>query len=442
LPEAGDRRVHGNASFHSQFVDRAIASALAAEAGIAFLHSHPAAGWQDMSSDDIAAERLLAPTALGATGLPLIGLTLGARDGTWSARYWNKTRPKSYERVWAESVREVGERLVVHYADLIRPPPEHRPSQARTIASWGAEAHSQLARLHIGVVGLGSVGSIVAETLARTGIQRVTLIDYQQLEEINLDRTLNASTTNIGHAKVSVSADALRFAATSTEFSVDPYVGSVCEEDGYRRALDCDLIFSCVDRPWARSVLNCIAYAHLIPVIDGGLHVSRTREGKLRSADWKAHTVGPSHRCLLCLGQYDPALVEADRRGDLEDPSYLETLPSDHPARANENVFGFSLGVASLEVMQFLMMAIGPLGLGPAGPQNYHMLTGTLELGQTNCDDGCIFPEIIARGESEPAGIARHAAADLARLAIAKNRKSRSRFLQFIKGLVAVRTRT
>src|SRR5690242_652728 len=94
LPEKGDREVHGNASFRPQYVERAISAALAAEGGIAFLHSHPAGGWQDMSGDDVRAETLLAPTALGATGLPLTGLTLGAFDGTWSARVWEKVGPK------------------------------------------------------------------------------------------------------------------------------------------------------------------------------------------------------------------------------------------------------------------------------------------------------------------------------------------------------------
>ena len=270
LPGSGDRLVHGNASFQPQYVERAISAALAADGGIAFLHSHPARGWQDMSADDIRAETLLAPTAVGATGLPLVGLTLGAFDGTWSARVWEKVGPKKYQRQWAESVREVGERLVVHFADKLVPPPVHRQSQVRTVASWGPDVQARIARLKVGVVGLGSVGSMVAEALARTGIQNVTLIDYQQLEEVNLDRTLNASQKDVGRAKVALAADALRINATAGSFVVDPHIGSVCEEAGYRKALDCDVLFSCVDRPWGRSVLNYVAYAHLIPVIDGG----------------------------------------------------------------------------------------------------------------------------------------------------------------------------
>ncbi len=441
LPESGDRTIHGNASFHPQYVDRAVGAALSASGGLAFLHSHPAAGWQGMSEDDVRAEKLLAPTASGATELPLVGLTLGAHDGAWSGRYWERTGPKRYERVWAESVREVGERLRVTFYDRLVPRPKHRQRQVRTVSAWGPDTQANLARVRVGVVGLGSVGSIVAESLARIGVQQIKLIDYQLLEEVNLDRTLNATAKRIGDAKVWVAADALKSSATADGFAVDPWVGSVCEEDGYRKALDCDVLFSCVDRPWGRSILNFIAYAHLIPVIDGGIRVSRTRDGKLRSADWKAHVAGPSHRCLRCLEQYDPAYVEADRLGDLEDPSYLESLPTDHPARANENVFGFSAAVASLEFLQFLMLAVGPSGVGSPGPQTYHLLTGAIDIGVTSCDSGCMFEDLLCAGDDEPAGTGVHPAADASRRLLAKRRAFGSvrlralwvRFLEFLR---------
>jgi hypothetical protein len=415
LPEARDRQVHGNASFNPRYVERALDAALATSSGLAFLHSHPASGWQDMSQDDVHAELRLAPTVQGATGLPLVGLTLGAHDCFWSARAWEHIGPKQYRRVWAQSVRIVGEQLRAHFCDQLLKRPIHQPTQARTIAAWGPDVQARISRLRVGVVGLGSVGSIVAEALARTGIQSIQLLDYQALEEVNLDRTLLAYRKDVGRPKVEVAGKLLRKSATAQGFTVDADQLSICEDGGYRKALDCDVIFSCVDRPWARSVLNFLAYTHLIPVVDGGIIVTRTRQHLLRGADWKAHVVGPGHRCMLCLGQYDPGLVASDRKGDLDDPRYLESLPDDHPARANENVFGFSLAAASLEIMQWLMLVVGPLGLGPPGPQNYHLLTGQIDIGSTECDVDCVFPDYVATGDEHHAGTGVHLAAETAR---------------------------
>lgn len=421
FPSDGDRKVHDNASFNHQYVDRVINEALTRGCGIAFLHSHPASGWQNMSPDDVAAEKLLAPTIMGATGLPIVGLTVGAHDGAWSARFWDKIAPGQYQRKWCETVRVVGSGLKVHYCHHRLPPPKHAVTQIRTVSAWGAQAQEDLARLRIGVVGLGSVGSIVAEALARIGIAHIKLIDFDTFKEHNLDRTLNAYRDDIGKnlSKVFIAERALRKCATAEGFSVERHEYSVCEEDGYRHALDCDVLFSCVDRPWARSVLNFLAYAHLIPVIDGGILASRTQKHKLRGADWKAHVAGPDNRCLLCLKQYDPGLVAADKLGDLDDPSYLESLPDNHPAKVNENVFAFSLGLASLEVAQFIMLAIHPLGLSPC-PQNYHLATGQIDIGTYSCDADCSFPKLVASGEREHPGTGRHIIAEREREARSK----------------------
>lgn len=417
-PGESDRSVHGNASFHPDYVERAIRVALERGCGVAFVHSHPlGVGWQGMSDDDRHAEELLAPSTFGATGLPLVGLTL-AGDGTWSGRFWERSGPRRYTRLSCETVRVVGERLGVSHNNRLRPAGGHRRTQVRTRTAWGEAAHAHFSRLRIGVVGLGSVGSIIAETLARMGIQSIDLLDFQSIELVNLDRTLNAyeSDAEANAAKVDVAAKALRRSATAAGFEVEAHPLSVCEEAGYRAALDCDVLFSCVDRPWARSVLNFIAYAHLIPVIDGGIRVSRTRVGTLRGADWKAHVATFGHRCLLCLAQYDAGYVAADREGLLDDETYITSLPEEHPLRANENVFAFSLSTASLEVLHLVRLAVGPQALPSCPPQSYHLATGAIDLGEVTCDDRCVFPEMVAMGEAAGhPGIGGHEAAETAR---------------------------
>ncbi len=401
LPKDGERQVHGNASFLPVYFERAVTEAARAKAGLAFLHSHCGPGWQDMSSDDIKAELKHAAAVKGATGFPLVGMTLGT-DGAWSARFWEKTAPRSYQRHWCSQVRVVGDRLAVTFTDALLPKPRQKNEQLRTVSAWGEDIQADLTRLRIGIVGAGSVGSIIAEALARIGIRPLKLIDFDLVEKHNLDRLLHAITRDakLHRSKVSVLARALRNSATADNFLVEEIERSICEEEGFREALDCDILFSCVDRPWPRSVLNFIAYAHLIPVVDGGVQVGVTKQRKLRYADWRAHVAMPGRRCLACIGQYDAGLVQTEREGRLDDPEYINGLPHDHQIRRNENVFAFSLGAASLQVLQMLMMVIAPLGIASPGEQKYHFVPGLLDKPSFDpCDDSCPYPRLISQGD-------------------------------------------
>jgi hypothetical protein len=420
LPEATDRQIHGNASFNPGYFERALTIAADAGGGLAFFHSHGGPGWQGMSSDDVRAEQSHAAATFGATGLPLVGLTLGT-DGAWSARFWARTGPRHYERRWCETVRVVGERLALTYYDVLRPPPGPRPELQRTTSAWGALAQAHLARLRVGIVGAGSVGTIVAEALARTGIADITLIDFDSVERGNLDRLLHAYPEDAaaGRAKVAVIGRAVTRSATATPFSLHALEDSICEETGFRAALDCDVLFSCVDRPWPRSVLNFAAYAHLIPVIDGGIRAEVTGRGTLRRADWRAHIAGPEHRCLACLGQYDPSDVSADREGYFDDPHYIAGLPETHPGRRSENVFSFSLSVASLELLQLLAMVLAPAGIPNLGGRHFHFVEGCFERPEFRlCDPTCPYPPLTACGEHSGIVVTgRHEAAERARSA-------------------------
>ncbi|MGC9995895.1 MAG: ThiF family adenylyltransferase [Terriglobia bacterium] len=401
LPGNGDRNVHDNASLEPVFLQRALAEATSEEAGLALMHSHPhGIKWQGMSFDDIDTEQGLAPAVFGATRMPFVGLTL-AGDGSWSARFWERTGPRTHQRQDCATVRIVGVRLVVTYMERLARPPESSEEQVRTVSAWGEQAHTDLVRLRVAIVGAGSVGGMIAEALARIGFEDIILVDFDHVERHNLDRLVYATRKDIGRLKVDVEAEHLSERATAKRFRLDPVAAAVYEEDGFRAALDSDVIFSCVDRPWGRYVLNLIAYAHLIPVVDGGIGVRTNRFGKLVAADWKAHTATIGRRCLQCHRQYDPGLVQAEREGFLDNPTYIEGLHKDHPLRVRENVFAFSMSCASMQTLQMLALALAPLNLSNPGAQLYHFVGSHMEPPDFEpCHPECQFPELIALGDA------------------------------------------
>lgn len=398
LPLEGDRILQGNASFTAEYVLRVLKEA-GKEYGIAFIHSHLGPGWQGMSSDDIIAERdRLASAVAGVTRLPLLGLTLGT-DGSWSARLWIRQSPKEYICQWASTVRVVGKFIKITYHPVLMPTPASTKSQVATVSVWGNKKQSDLVRTHVGIVGLGSVGSIVAESLSRLGITNITLIDYDVIEQRNLDRTLGAVEMDAHNRtpKVKVSERLINYTHTADKVSVDAFEGNLVSVQGMKKALDCDVIFSCVDRPWPRHLLNSMAYAHLIPIIDGGI-LAKVDNGRLLHADWRIHTISPGRPCMVCLGALNREHISLDMEGLLDDPAYIEGLsPEFKVAIARQNVFPFSLSVAAHEVLQFIGLVTGEQRIGGKSAQMYHCYPGVMEqVKESNCSTECLYSQLTA----------------------------------------------
>lgn len=398
LPEKGDRNQHGNASFNTQYVHRTLGLA-SDKFGIAFLHSHLGPGWQFMSPDDENAEgNVLASPVAGRTNLPLLGLTSGT-DGSWSARFWLRKDVRNYKRVWASSVRVVGKQLRITHHPEITKVAKFTESQIATKSVWGEENQSLIASIHVGIIGLGSVGSIVAECLSRIGVSHITLIDPEKIEVRNLDRTLGATMDDAKRKtpKVEVSERLIKTSHTSAQFHVNPLERNLLSEEGIKMALDCDAIFSCVDRPWPRHTLNALAYSNLIPVVDGGI-IAKTENNLPLHINWRIHVVGPERKCLVCLGALKREEIGLDREGVLDDPTYIQNLDSKFKHLiSRENVFPFSASLAAHEVLQFIGLITGLSRVGGVGPQMYHAYPGKMEVTEVGkCNVGCEYAKLTA----------------------------------------------
>lgn len=402
FPKLNERNVHGNVGFLPAYFERVLKIATEKKEGIAFLHSHPYPGWQGMSNDDVIAETRISPSVFSVTGLPLLGLTLGT-DASWSARFWFKDDniKRKYNCNWCESVRVIGKELNITFNDYLIGPNFDLGKQLRTISAWGKKTQENLSRLKIGIVGLGSVGSIVAEILSRSGISNFTLIDFDRVEEKNLDRLTNVFKSDIGRFKVLTIKEAIERSASSPNIAIDCCEYSICEKEGFESALNCDILFSCVDRPWGRQVLNYIAYTHLIPVIDGGIMVrTNKRNTNIIGADWKTQTVGFKRACLECLGQYKTENAVLEKSGMMDDPTYIKGLKESSFVNAHENVFAFSSHLASMEVLQMLNLFIAPFGIADIGQQLHHFVTGSMEVTTSNkCHENCYFSSVVGRGD-------------------------------------------
>lgn len=67
---------------------------------------------------------------------------------------------------------------------------------------YGVLGARRIAVAHVAVIGIGGVGSWVAEALGRSGVGHLTLIDLDHVSESNVNRQIHALDATLGQAKV------------------------------------------------------------------------------------------------------------------------------------------------------------------------------------------------------------------------------------------------
>ncbi len=413
-PKSGERHVHGNASIEGDYVLRAAAIAHARGEGVGVCHSHPGTrGWQQMSAPDWDAEASFANLVRELTGRPLIGMTYAGEDQSWSARHWDVGTGTDVEPTHCDNVRVIGDVLDVSWNGEVVSAPSTDVTQRRSVSCWGPNMHANLVRRKVLIVGAGSVGLDVALRLAATGMSSVGVMDFDGVEHGNLDRLIGASRIDAAmrRPKVDVARRLMLAAATTPNPRFAFYEHSLCEPDGLAIALDYDLVFCCVDRPWPRAVLNEIAYTDLIPVIDGGISVDVFDDGQgMRNATWRSHVIRPGRPCLVCNEQLNVSEVALDIQGLLNDPEYI--AGAGRPAETGQNVSLLSISAAASLLAQFVSFNVGPGGLGDPGPLQYWLSTHTLEHLVASTRRHCPYEAAVATGDLRLILTGEHASAE------------------------------
>lgn len=174
---------------------------------------------------------------------------------------------------------------------------------------YGNAALEHFSRAHIAVIGLGGVGCWLAEALARSGIGRLTLIDFDDLCVTNTNRQLHALSGTLGQSKVLVMAERLR--------TINPEIEVEARQEFYSEttaealfALAPDAIADAIDsiKPKCHLLANCVAKQ--IPVITSGGAGGRIDASRIETAD-----LSRTHGCALLLQ------VRKNLRADYHFPS-------------------------------------------------------------------------------------------------------------------------
>lgn len=419
--------------FSAKYKSRATELAAGFGAGLCFLHTHPARPGSHLhpapSHEDLETDRRDL-YALGRSLKPDVPLVAGilSDSGRWAVRVYEFRFPSTVAEVkdpsYGESseitraiqaIRVVGPGLRKLATEVVGAGPACAAGRVdlaatdSTVRLWGQSGQEQLAAIRLGLTGLGGVGGILAEHTARLGVGAQVAIDYDRLGHDNANRSQGALPEEIkGCARKSeVAVRLARQSATAPGFEARAIVGSVVEVDVIPDLLDCDLILNAADSPWARQVLDHLAYTHLIPVVNGGtVIVGNPVDGAAHSGKCEVTAAAPGHPCFQCSRVYTieevtEAQTHPARRGARR---YIDGPIDQHSEEVEErgpSVIGSNALVAGLMQLRLLALVLGTTPDAMIGTQRYHLLEGVLTLGAVRvCRPGCRRAESIARGDS------------------------------------------
>jgi tRNA threonylcarbamoyladenosine dehydratase len=122
---------------------------------------------------------------------------------------------------------------------------------------------------HVMIIGLGGVGSWAAESLARSGVGRLTLIDFDEICVTNTNRQLHALSGLIGKKKALVLAERMQKINPNAKIEGVPvFYNAETSEDLLARKPD--FIFDAIDNITAKCHLLATARARGLKIVAAG----------------------------------------------------------------------------------------------------------------------------------------------------------------------------
>ena len=192
------------------------------------------------------------------------------------------------------------------------------PKEDRYCRQWilpeiGEEGQRRLAKAKAVVVGCGALGTNIAEVLARAGIGRITLVDYDRVELSNLQRQVLLTEADVGRPKARAVAEVL--AKVNSQIDVTYDVIRVTADNVERLIEDGDLVLDGFDNLPARYLINDACVKHGIPWVFAAV------AGTLGMTMPVLPGKGPCLRCLFPSPAPDEVVLTATNAG------ILNTLP-------------------------------------------------------------------------------------------------------------------
>ena len=154
------------------------------------------------------------------------------------------------------------------------------------------EGQQTLIQSHALIVGAGGLGSPVALYLAASGVGKLTICDFDQVDLTNLQRQIIHTTQSVGINKA--------VSAQQTIYEINPEVEVITiqkkssETEFSELIAQADVVIDCSDNFATRYTLNRLCFTHKKPLVSGA---AVKFEGQITVFDFRNEN-SPCYHCL------------------------------------------------------------------------------------------------------------------------------------------------
>ena len=236
---------------------------------------------------------------------------------------------------------------------------------------FGQAGQSRLSLAHVGVVGLGGIGSLVVEYLARLGVGHFSLVDDDRVEKSNLSRIVGASAIDAANGVLKAEVGQRLIEQANPLARIERLDGDVARQSVAMRLRGCDYIFLAADSMRARLVVNALVHQYLIPAVQLGSKIRSDRDGKIIDVFSANRPLRPGLGCLWCNQLIDPNQLAREAKTDVERKAQAYGVEEPNPSMISLNAIA-----AAHAVNDFLLDYLGLRDERSLYYQHIHVLSG------------------------------------------------------------------
>ena len=159
------------------------------------------------------------------------------------------------------------------------------------LSEIGQEGQDRISRAKVLVIGAGGLGCPVLQYLAAAGIGTLGIVDFDVVEESNLQRQILFGVSSLGQNKALAAKS--RLLDLNPTIHIETYTDKFDEYNSLQLLRDYDIVVDCTDNFETRYIINDASVIESKPVVYGAIYKF---EGQVSVFNFEN---GPSYRCLF-----------------------------------------------------------------------------------------------------------------------------------------------